>query len=118
MRVREHNATFRVCYLTPATPHYALDEVKTCVAAGDYRTTNSALSDMAELGLDETDVRTCVAGLTLAMCHKSMPATKIPGLWQDVYRAPYCGMVLYVKVQIQVERGKRKVAVIVSFKEK
>jgi hypothetical protein len=42
-----------------------------------------------------------------------MPAEKIPGLWQDVYKIHYQGVRVYLKLQI----GASGHSVIISFKE-
>ena len=42
-----------------------------------------------------------------------MPAEKIPGLWQDVYRLAYQDTRVYLKLQI----GFSDESVIISFKE-
>ena len=43
--------------------------------------------------------------------YKTMPAEKRAGLWQDVYRLSFCGVRVYLKVQMNAA-GQ---AVIVSF---
>lgn len=53
-----------------------------------------------------------VEHLTATDFDKTMPATKAPGLWQEVYRPTYCGLPLYVKLQISEEK-----AVVVAFKQ-
>lgn len=43
-----------------------------------------------------------------------MPAKKLAGLMQDVYRPRYLGVRMYVKVQVTGD----KITVVISFKQK
>ena len=45
--------------------------------------------------------------------YKYMPAEKVPGLWQDVYKVTYEGIRVYLKLQINFANN----AIIISFKE-
>ena len=94
-------------------PTYSLAEIQRQVQAGRYVVTRSTVQGAALLGLDEADVLACVAGMTRAEFYKSMPAERVPGLWQDVYRPTYQGHALYVKVQQRADTW----AVVISFKE-
>ena len=67
----------------------------------------------ARLGFDERDIIACVLGLKPGDFYKSMEATALPGLWQDVYRPSFMGAALYVKLQI----SRVDDAVVISFKE-
>ncbi|MQA91340.1 MAG: hypothetical protein GEU90_14110 [Gemmatimonas sp.] len=56
----------------------------------------------------------CVLRLRRVEFYKSMPAKRIPGLWQDVYRPQRAGVSLYVKLQI----SRAEFVVVISFKER
>ena len=43
------------------------------------------------MGMDTTAIETCVLGLTGDDFFKTMPAEKIAGLFQDVYRPQFQG---------------------------
>jgi len=93
-------------------PAYGLDEVKRLVACGAFAITRSAAAGASALYLDESDIVECVASLEERDFYKSMPSHWDSALFQDVYKRPFQGFRLYVKVQISA--GGR--AVVVSFK--
>ncbi len=95
-----------------AKPTYELDRIKELVRNGERVITLSALAGARELGLDEEDIDKVVLGLRAGDFHKTMPAERIPSLWQDVYRPVHEGIELYVKLQISSS------AVVISFKRK
>lgn len=64
------------------------------------------------MGMDTTAIETCVLGLTGDDFFKTMPAEKIAGLFQDVYRPQFQGWQVYLKLQITGD------AVVISFKER
>ena len=99
-------------------PTYDLLTIKALVSGGQYVVTGEAVIGLGELGFDRSDVVQCVMGLTGAVFHKTMPAIKKPGLWQDVYKPMHCGIALYVKLQITERSDQRSLAVVVSFKRK
>lgn len=99
-------------------PTYDLSTIKALISQGQYVVTGEALNCLGELGFDRSDVLQCVLGLTAVSFHKTMPAMKVPGLWQDVYRPMHCGIQLYVKLQITQKAGGSSLAVVVSFKRK
>jgi len=99
-------------------PTYDLSAIKALVGGGRYFVTGKALNCLGALGFDGTDVVQCVMNLSAASFYKTMPAIKVPGLWQDVYRPDYGGIALYVKLQITQPSATGALAVVVSFKRK
>lgn len=99
-------------------PTYDLDTVRRLVHGRRYRITGTARDDVLELGLDETDVVECILALSPGDFYKTMPAEKVPGLWQDVYRPVYCSRPLYVKVQMTTVGHDGERVVVISFKRK
>lgn len=93
-------------------PTYDLTSIQALVRSGHYRITLSAKQGASQLGFITKDIETCILGLTAGDFYKSMPAEKVPGLFQDVYRPTFGGFALYVKLQVTSE------AVVISFKEK
>lgn len=53
---------------------------------------------MADAGLDETDVVSCVCSLEPTDFHKSQEQDGRPGHWLDIYRPVYLGERMYLKV--------------------
>jgi motility quorum-sensing regulator/GCU-specific mRNA interferase toxin len=94
-------------------PRYNLSDIQKLVLEGRYHVTLQAGQDAFDLGFDSEGVRECVLALNETHFYKSMPAEKVPGLWQDVYRLRYEGTRVYLKLQIDFD-GK---AVVISFKE-
>jgi hypothetical protein len=102
--------------VTPDRPTYDLARVQQLVASPLSRViTGVAVNGAGELGLDEEAIVDCVLSLDSACFHKTMPAEKRTGLWQDVYRPMFEGFALYVKVQI-VESHPGETVVVISFK--
>lgn len=97
---------------------YQLAIVHALLREGRYRVTATAATTARALGLDAIDMIDCVGGLTRADFHKTMPSERMAGLWQDVYRPTWCGVALYVKLQIVEHRASGGVLVIVSFKQR
>lgn len=93
---------------------YSLLEIKQLVAGGRYLITVTALETAALMGFDDESIVECVEE-QLAETHfyKTMPATSVPGLMQDVYRISFEGQRVYLKLQINRSRN----AVIISFKQ-
>ncbi len=77
--------------------------------------TGSAQRGAGDVGLDESGVCACICALTSAEFHKTMPAEKRPGLWQDVYKPCFEGHHLYVKLQMVRDDSGEEV-VVISFK--
>ena len=96
-------------------PRYSLDRVQRLVTADRYRVTDSARRGAMKLGLDESDIVECVAGLLPGHFYKTMESQRSAGTWQDVYRPSLSGITLYVKVQI-VGADPTDLTVIISFK--
>lgn len=84
------------------------------MSEGKFQITFSARAGAALLGLGEAEIVRCVLELRQSDFYKSMEAEKAPGLWQDVYRPVFEGLVLYVKVQI----ARQGDAIVISFKER
>ncbi|HKN11907.1 MAG TPA: type II toxin-antitoxin system MqsR family toxin [Candidatus Binatus sp.] len=96
------------------SPTYSLEEIKSSLSDGKYILTISGLQGALQMSLSAEDVVDCVCQeLRDSHFYKTMPAEKVSGLWQDVYRLWFRGKRVYLKVQINA-RGK---AVIISFKE-
>ena len=96
-------------------PRYALDRIQQLVAVNHYRVTDSARRGAFELGLDESDIVECVAGLVPGHFYKTMESQRSAGTWQDVYRPSLSGIPLYMKVQI-VGTDPTDLTVVISFK--
>ena len=95
-------------------PSYDLERIQRLVSRGKYRITQSALRGAFALGFDDEDIFECVVHVVKrAHFYKTMPANKMPGLMQDVYRLAYCGRMVYLKLQV----SRRGPAVVISFKQ-
>jgi hypothetical protein len=90
---------------------YPLSEIHRLLDAGRIVFTNSSVQAARALEFDQTDIQDCVRNLKEHELHKTMPANKVPGLFQDVYYTEYDSVQLYVKLQIA--RDSR--AVVISF---
>jgi motility quorum-sensing regulator/GCU-specific mRNA interferase toxin len=97
-------------------PTYDLEEVQRLVGQGPIscRVTETALYGARALGLGYSHVVEAVLSLAPGDFHKSMPADRIPGMWQDVYHLTYAGLNVYVKVQL-THSGE---AVVIQFKKR
>lgn len=93
------------------TPAHSLEQIQRIVSAGGHQVTYTAMLDATALGLDDTDIVACVCALDEGDFYKSMPSTKKPGHFQDVYKPSYCGHRLYMKLDLT------DTAVVISFKE-
>ena len=93
-------------------PTYPLNELLKLVRGNTAVVTRSAKQGAYALRLDNDDVIQIVSELDARSFYKSMPAEKMPGFFQDVYRVNTRGLRLYIKLQVRNER-----VVIVSFKE-
>jgi hypothetical protein len=77
--------------------------------------TQQAKIDADALGLDSEDIARIVCEeLGPEHFFKTMPAKKVPGLWQDVYKIEYQGTALYLKLQLS---RSQDAVVVISFKE-
>ena len=93
--------------------YYNLDRIKMLISEGSYRVTISARQGALAVGFDAAGVRDCVLSLDESHFYKCMPAEKVPGLWQDVYKIGFNGVRVYLKLQIYFDSQ----AVVISFKE-
>lgn len=95
-------------------PSYSLVTIKQLVSEGRYLITVAALETAALMGFDDESIVECVLD-HLAETHfcKTMPATSVPGLMQDVYKLSFEGWRVYLKLQI----NRSSNAVVISFKE-
>lgn len=95
-------------------PHYDLALIQARAVDPAMRSiSTTAYVDAQTIGIDEGGVWRCVQSLTPNDFYKKMPAKKMPGLWQDVYKPRYSGHSLYVKVQVLKDGTVR----VISFKE-
>ena len=94
-------------------PRYNLADIRTLVLEGRYHITLQARQDALDLDFDSEGVRQCVLALNPTHFYKSMPAEKVPGLWQDVYKVTFEDIRVYLKLQINFDNN----AIIISFKE-
>ena len=92
-------------------PHCKLSIVKALVSAGQVRTTFSALSGAAALGLEFDEMLAVVKALTAKDFYKSMATNADHALWQDVYRPVTAAGPVYLKLTVVDD------VLIVSFKE-
>jgi motility quorum-sensing regulator/GCU-specific mRNA interferase toxin len=96
-------------------PTYDLEAIK--AALGSVETlamTTSALRDAASLGFDRGGIVETINSIERTMFLKSMTTLTDHRVWQDVYHVPTRGLVLYVKVQVDVVTEFQ----VMSFKEK
>ena len=93
------------------TPHCQLSAVKALVAAGQVRSTSSALADAAALGMGFEEMIRTVMALTAQDFHKSMTTHTNHRIWQDVYRPSTTVGEVYLKLTVVDD------VLIVSFKE-
>jgi len=93
---------------------YSLVAIKQLVSGGRYLITVTALETAALMGFDDESIVECIVGhLAESHFYKTMPATSVPGLMQDVYKISFEGQRVYLKLQINRSQN----AVVVSFKE-
>lgn len=96
-------------------PTYDLDAVKPVIGSVEtLAITTSALRDATALGFDRGGIVEVVLSATRKMFVKSMTTFADHRVWQDVYRVPARGLILYVKFQADVVTE----FVVMSFKEK
>lgn len=93
------------------TPHCKLSVVKALVSAGKVRTTFTALTGGAALGLDFQEMVGVVMALTTQDFYKSMTTRADYRVWQDVYRPMTQVGEVYLKLTVIDD------VLIVSFKE-
>ena len=93
------------------SPHCALPKVKALIKEGKVRSTGSALTGAAALGLDFAAMIAVAEALTIADFHKSMTTHADHRIWQDVYRPTTPVGEVYLKLTVIDD------VLIVSFKE-
>lgn len=93
------------------TPHCRLSVVKRLIVQGQVKSTFSALSGVATLGMDFEDMLDVVMALTPADFYKSMSTHADHRVWQDVYRTSAGTGAVYLKLTVIDD------VLIVSFKE-
>jgi len=93
------------------TPHCKLSKVHILLNMGKVRTTISAISGAAALGLDFEDMLNVVSDLTIRDFHKSMTTHHDQHIWQDVYKPVTRVGPVYLKLTVLSD------VLIVSFKE-
>lgn len=96
-------------------PTYDLTAIKSALGSVEILAmTSSALRDATMLGFDRASVVETISGIDRQMFYKSMTTLADHRVWQDVYRVPTRGLILYVKFQADVVTE----FTIMSFKEK
>ena len=93
------------------SPHYNLTIVIEMIDAGKVRSTGSALSGGAALGLDFAGMIEVMLTLTANDFYKSMTTYADNKIWQDVYRPNTSAGDVYLKLTVIED------VLIVSFKE-
>ena len=94
-----------------AQPTHDLAAIKEKLKWRDYAIFPDASGGARALQLDECDIVDCVLSLTTGDFYKTMESKKKASLWQDVYKTSYCGIPIYLKLQIHRQRS-----LIISFK--
>lgn len=95
-------------------PHYDLGTIKTTFCeVRALRITRTALQCARALNMTLDDVVDCIQAITREHFYKSMTAIANSAIWQDVYHAPYRGVILYVKFTTDAEGY-----LVISFKER
>jgi motility quorum-sensing regulator / GCU-specific mRNA interferase toxin len=96
-------------------PTYDLDAIKAAIdSAETLAITRSAFSDALSPGFSRPGIAAVIQGIRRPMFFKSMTTLADHRTWQDVYRVPAEGLVLYVKFQADVVTEFR----VISFKER
>lgn len=93
------------------TPHNKLSIVRNMLKTGKVRTTITALSEAAGLGLDFAGMLFVINALTIKDFHKSMTTNHSHKIWQDVYKPLTSVGPVYLKLTVSDD------VLIVSFKE-
>ena len=92
-------------------PTFDLGQVQRLVRIGQWTHTYRAARDAAELRFDRVDIRECVLGLGPDDFVRTAESRTEPGTMQDAYKPVYCGVELYVKLQI----SSKSLVVVISF---
>ena len=92
---------------------YSLKQIKLLFQRRDFRITETALQGAAMMNFLDEDIIDCITTcLGASHFYKTMPAERVPGLMQDVYKIRYEGKRVYLKLQI----SKSGHAVVIAFK--
>jgi hypothetical protein len=92
---------------------YELCEIQEAIKQDKFYVTETASQTAASIGFLEDGIVECVVEhLKESHFYKTMPAERVPGVMQDVYKIAYQGQRLYIKLQI----NKGGNGVIISFK--
>jgi len=92
------------------TPHCKLAHAQALVTQGKYRTTNTARTGAAKLGLGVDEMVAVVLALTRKDFDKSMTTHADHTIWQDVYKPNTAVGPVYLKLTVVAD------VLIVSFK--
>ena len=94
-------------------PTYRLEQIKQLFQEKTFRITETALQGAAMMNFLDEDIIDCVTTcLGDSHFYKTMPAERVPGLMQDVYKIRYENERVYLKLQI----SKTGHAVVIAFK--
>jgi hypothetical protein len=94
-------------------PTYPLEQIKELFQQRNFRITETALQGAAMMNLLYEAIIDCVTTcLGDSHFYKTIPAERVPGLMQDVYKIRYEGERIYLKLQI----SKSGHAVVIAFK--
>lgn len=94
-------------------PSYPLEQIKQLIQQRNFRITETALQGAAMMNFLDEDIIDCVTTcLGDSHFYKTMPAERVPGLMQDVYKIRYEGERVYLRLQI----SKSGHAVVIAFK--
>lgn len=94
------------------SPHYRLSQIKMLIEEGKIRSTFSALTGAAALGLDFAGMLSIISALTSKDFYKSMTTHADHKIWQDVYRPTTSVGEVYLKLTVIDD------VLIVSFKQR
>jgi hypothetical protein len=94
-------------------PSYPLEQIKRLLQQRKYWITETALQGAALMNFLDEEIIDCVTTcLGESHFYKTMPAERVPGLMQDVYKIRYEGERVYLKLQV----SKSGHAVVIAFK--
>ena len=94
-------------------PSYPLVQIRQLFQERKFRITETALQGAALMNFLDEEIIECVTTcLGDSHFYKTMPAERVPGLMQDVYKIRYEGERIYLKLQV----SKSGHAVVIAFK--
>ena len=95
-------------------PHYDLDAIKATFAKVEaLRMTRTAQDCAFRIGMPLQSVVDVIQSMTREQFYKSMTSQANRAVWQDVYHAPWHGIVLYLKFTTDAQGY-----LVISLKEK